>query len=83
MDSFSSLGLQLGALLPDNSVKEEGGLWSDCCRKKMGTFLPFGSAPWRGVGTPILGRAKDGQAASGGRLMRGLSLNAPIVSSVI
>ncbi|MGY2734658.1 hypothetical protein [Sphingomonas sp. UYP23] len=42
-----------------------------------------GSAPWGGVGTPILGQAKDDQAASAGRLMRGLSLNAPIVSSVM
>ncbi|BCI72512.1 hypothetical protein SPKIRA_33420 [Sphingomonas paucimobilis] len=43
----------------------------------------IGSAPGRGVGTPILGRAKDDQAVRTGRLMRGLSLSAPIVSSVM
>ena len=42
-----------------------------------------GSVPGRGVGTPILSRAKDDQAASAGKLMSGLSLNAPIVSSVM
>ena len=43
----------------------------------------MGSVPGRGVGTPILSRAKDDQAASAGKLMSGLSLNAPIVSSVM
>ena len=65
----------IGKLHEVEIVLGQGGTNADACRR--------GSAPRGGVGTPILGRAKDDQAASAGRLMGGLSLKVPIVSSVM
>ena len=66
-----------------NGIRSAVESWRALPESQWSVTPATGSAPWRGVGTPILGQAKDDQAASAGRLMRGLSLSAPIVSSVM
>ena len=90
---WCSDGLEIAC---DNGEKARVAFALDCCAdasaaaevhaersQRARASAPAGSAPRGGVGTPILSRAKDDQAASAGRLMRGLSLNVPIVSSVM